>query len=97
MVKLLMFYIEGSAQPDKFPNIFASIWWAIVTLTTIGYGDVCPITTLGKILSGSLSITGIGLIALPTGIISAGFIELVNKSKSEKGRPICPHYVKGIN
>jgi voltage-gated potassium channel len=84
----LMYNIENPVQPDKFPNVFATIWWAVATLTTIGYGDVYPITGLGKTLSSIISILGIGLIALPTGIISAGFIEKMNKTKQPQR---CPH------
>jgi voltage-gated potassium channel len=92
----LMYIIEGSVQPEKFPNVLSTLWWAIATLTTIGYGDVYPITGLGKLLSGIIAVLGIGLVALPTGIISAGFIERINKSKSEKKITVCPHCGKEI-
>jgi voltage-gated potassium channel len=85
-----MYYIEGTAQPEKFPNIIASFWWAIATLTTIGYGDVYPITGLGRLLSSVIAILGIGLIALPTGVISAGFITRIEKEKENESN-ICPH------
>lgn len=71
----LMWYVEGPVQPDLFPNILASFWWAIATLTTVGYGDVFPITPLGKFLSGLIALLGIGLVALPAGILSSAFIE----------------------
>ena len=71
----LMYYVENPAQPDAFPNIIASAWWTIVTLTTVGYGDVYPITALGKLIGGIIALLGIGLVALPTGIISSGFME----------------------
>lgn len=93
IASFLMFHIEGTVQPDKFPNVFATLWWAIATLTTIGYGDVYPITSLGKLLSGVIALLGIGLVALPTGIISAGFIERINKHKNP---PKCPHCGKVI-
>ncbi len=89
----LMYYIENDIQPGSFPNIIACFWWAIATLTTIGYGDVYPVTAWGKVLSGIIAILGIGLVALPTGIISSGFIEEISK----KGNPTknktkyCPH------
>jgi voltage-gated potassium channel len=92
----LMYSVENPVQPDKFPNIFASLWWAVATLTTVGYGDIYPITTLGKVISGAVAILGIGLIALPTGIISAGFIEKINHSKNEKKSYICPHCGKEV-
>jgi voltage-gated potassium channel len=93
----VMFSVENPVQPDKFPNIFASIWWAVATMTTSGYGDIYPITTLGKIISGIVAFLGIGLIALPTGIISAGFIEKINKSKNEKKTYFCPHCGKEVD
>ncbi len=71
----IMWYVEGAEQPDLFPNIVASFWWAIATLTTVGYGDVFPITPLGKFLSGFIALLGIGLVALPAGILSSAFIE----------------------
>ena len=92
-----MYGVENPVQPDKFPNIFASLWWAVATLTTVGYGDIYPITTLGKIISGVVSILGIGLIALPTGIISAGFIEKINQTKNEKKSNLCPYCGKELN
>lgn len=78
----IMYYLESDQQPDSFPNIVASFWWAIATLTTVGYGDVYPITILGKILAGIIALLGIGLVALPTGIISSGFLEEFTNSKS---------------
>jgi voltage-gated potassium channel len=92
----VMYSVENPVQPDKFPDVFASLWWAVATLTTVGYGDIYPITTLGKFLSGIVAVVGIGLIALPTGIISAGFIEKLNHSKMEKKNDICPHCGKEI-
>ncbi|WP_320127766.1 ion transporter [uncultured Sphaerochaeta sp.] len=89
----LMYYVENPVQPDKFPNIVASAWWTIVTLTTVGYGDVYPITVLGKVLGGIIALLGIGLVALPTGIISSGFMEeirLKNQSTTTKDK-VCPH------
>lgn len=72
----LMYSIEGSAQPKAFENAFSGLWWAIATFTTVGYGDIYPITVAGKILGGIVSLLGIGLVAVPTGIISSGFMEL---------------------
>lgn len=85
----LMYYVEGEAQPDKFSSVVASFWWAIATLTTVGYGDVYPITTLGKVISSMVALLGIGIVALPTGIVSAGFMEKLEKRKNAKGS--CPH------
>lgn len=83
----LMYYVENEAQPDKFSNIGQSFWWSVATLTTVGYGDVYPITNLGKLFSGIIAIIGIGFVALPTGIISSAFIE---KLKDKKESSICP-------
>lgn len=94
IASFIMFYVEGEKQPEAFPNILASFWWAIATLTTVGYGDIYPITGMGRLISGLIAILGIGLVALPTGIVSAGFIEKISKKNdlSEK----CPHCGKEI-
>lgn len=78
---VLMYNVENAAQPDKFTNAFSGLWWAVATLTTVGYGDIYPITAAGKFFSGIISMLGIGLVAVPTGIISAGFIEIMEKDK----------------
>ena len=81
----LMYYIEHDAQPEAFQNIGQGFWWAVATLTTVGYGDIYPVTGLGKLISGLIALLGIGLVALPTGIISSAFMtELDNKNKEEK-------------
>jgi voltage-gated potassium channel len=92
---ILMYYIEGSAQPEQFPNILATFWWAIATLTTVGYGDVYPITGWGKVISSLIALMGIGLVALPTGVISAGFISRIEKEKEEEST-VCPYCGKVI-
>lgn len=80
---ILMFYIEHAAQPERFQNIGDAFWWAIVTFTTVGYGDIYPVTPLGKILSGIISLIGIAMIAIPTGIISSAFLAFI-KEKEHK-------------
>jgi voltage-gated potassium channel len=95
IASFLMFDIEGNVQPDKFPNMLSCLWWAIATLTTVGYGDVYPVTGMGKFLSAVIAVLGIGLVALPTGIISAGFIDKIGKSKKE--HKTCPHCGKEID
>lgn len=92
----LMYHVEGAQQPDQFPNIVAAFWWAVATLTTVGYGDVYPITGLGKMISGLIAIMGIGLVALPTGLISAGFISKIEDKRLHDKRTICPHCNKEI-
>lgn len=77
----LVYFAEHEAQPDKFTSIPATIWWSVVTLTTVGYGDLYPITVLGKIFSCIILLAGIGMLALPAGIITAGFLDESRKSK----------------
>ena len=89
VVSSFMYFAEHDAQPDKFPDIPSSMWWSVVTLTTVGYGDIYPITTLGKIFAAISAILGIGMFALPTGILGASFIEELQKEKM--GQCICPH------
>lgn len=72
---LCMYSIEHEAQPEVFNNAFSGIWWAASTLLTVGYGDIYPITTLGKIFGIFITCLGVGVVAIPTGIISAGFVE----------------------
>jgi voltage-gated potassium channel len=97
----IMYYLEHDIQPESFPNIISSLWWAIATLTTVGYGDIYPVTALGRMLSGVIAILGIGLVAMPTGIISAGFLSEIDKTPDEDKKRIgtiehtveikCPH------
>ncbi len=71
---IIMYNVENPAQPDIFTNAFSGLWWAVATFTTVGYGDIYPVTAFGKVLSAIIALLGIGLVAVPTGIISAGFI-----------------------
>lgn len=94
MSSTMMYFFESEVQPEAFPNIVASFWWAIATLTTVGYGDVYPITIMGKFFASITALLGIGLVALPTGIISSGFVELISKKKVKKEDTLerrCPH------
>lgn len=77
----LMYWAEADAQPDKFGSIPRAMWWCIVTLTTVGYGDVFPMTVLGKALAGLVALAGIGLIAMPTGILAAAFSDVVQRRR----------------
>lgn len=74
---ILVFYAENPYQPQVFKNIGSSIWWAFCTLTTVGYGDIYPITVLGKLIATFVAIIGIGLIAIPTGLISATYVDVM--------------------
>ena len=76
---ILLYLVEGKYQPEAFGSILRSFWWATITLTTIGYGDVYPITILGKIATILISISGIGIIAIPTGIIAGAFSQSISK------------------
>jgi len=90
----LMYVVEGPHQPDKFSSIPASMWWAVVTLTTVGYGDVYPITPLGKVLGSVIALFGIGLFALPAGLLGGAFMEQVEKER--RAAPTCPHCGKEL-
>lgn len=71
----IMYYLEHDAQPERFSGIFDSLWWGLIPLTTVGYGDVYPVTPMGKLVSGILTFVGIIVMALPIGIISSGLEE----------------------
>ena len=79
---LFMYGVEHDAQPDVFRNAFSGIWWSVSTLLTVGYGDIYPITPLGKGMAIVIAFLGVGTVAIPTGIISAGFVEQYTKLQS---------------
>lgn len=79
---LCMYSLENEAQPDKFKDAFSGIWWAVSTLLTVGYGDIYPITPAGRLVGIFIAFLGVGMVAIPTGIISAGFVEQYTKMKS---------------
>lgn len=88
----LAYYAETDAQPDRFPDIPHAMWWAFVTITTVGYGDIAPITPLGKVIGVATAVLGILMIALPTGVLGAAFVEELNRKKSAPAPvPKCPH------
>lgn len=95
IASVLMYNIETTAQPEVFQNAFSGFWWAMATITTVGYGDIYPITVLGKFLSTVIALLGIGFVAIPTGIISAGFTEQYKKEEAAKikrrGKHYCPY------
>ena len=79
---VILYLVEGPTQPETFGSIPRAMWWSMATLTTVGYGDVYPITLLGKICAGFIALVGIGVVALPAGIIAANFTsELSNNDK----------------
>jgi len=80
----ILYLAERSSQPEAFGSIPRAMWWSVATLTTVGYGDVVPVTILGRIAAALTAITGIGIIALPTGILAAAFSDGIRRVKSEK-------------
>lgn len=100
---LVIYAVEHDAQPDVFKNAFSGLWWAIATLTTVGYGDIYPVTTVGRMVGAVIALLGIGMVAIPTGIISSGLIEQMKKGHSkdnEDEKPadyvFCPHCGKRL-
>jgi voltage-gated potassium channel len=90
----LLFYVEHDAQPKVFSSIPASLWWGVITVTTVGYGDIYPITVPGKVIASVFALIGIALFALPAGILAGGFAEEV---RTKKEHPMCcPHCGKTI-
>lgn len=95
-----MYHLEHDAQPDGFASIPATMWWGIVTLTTIGYGDLAPVTGGGRVLGGVIAILGIGMFALPAGLLGAAFVDELGKARNRRSGPApadgaapptCPH------
>ena len=81
---LCMYSLEHKAQPEVFTNAFSGIWWSASTLLTVGYGDIYPVTTMGKVLGILITFLGVGMVAIPTGIISAGFVDQYSNIKKKK-------------
>ena len=79
-----IYFLENEAQPEVFSSITASLWWATVSLATVGYGDVVPLTVWGKVFAGFISLVGIGVVAIPTGIISASFVEEIHHFRKKR-------------
>lgn len=86
----LMYYVENEAQPESFTSIPHSMWWGITTLTTVGYGDMGPVTPSGKLLGGVIQILGIAVFALPAGIIASGYQE-ESERRHAREHKTCPH------
>ncbi len=85
----LMYFIEHDLQPEQFSSIPATMWWGVATLTTVGYGDVYPITAMGKLMAGVMAILGIGIFALPAGILANGFANNVQDKQEKEEDCIC--------
>ena len=92
MVSLILFYLsavgiyyfENSVQPESFSSVFSSLWWSVVTLTTVGYGDIVPITIGGRIFTFIILMIGLGIIAIPSGMISSALTEARAMEKKNK-------------
>ena len=96
----VMFFFENEAQPQTFSSIPATMWWGIVTLTTIGYGDMAPVTVAGRLLGAAIAVVGIGMFALPAGLLGAAFVDELGKARQSRahdqaapagGAHVCPH------
>ena len=92
----VVYFAEHLVQPEKFSSIPATLWWAIITVTSVGYGDMIPVTLLGKTLTGIISLLGLAVYALPAGIITAGFLDESRKSRNKKN-DLCPHCGKPLD
>jgi voltage-gated potassium channel len=100
----ILYYCENEAQPEAFASIPHTMWWAIATLTTVGYGDVAPVTGIGRTFASVIAVIGIGMFALPAGILGAGFVEAIQRrkkredeaKKEEDVRNFCPHCGKRL-
>ncbi len=79
-----IYYFENEAQPEHFSSIFDSLWWSIVTLTTVGYGDVYPITIGGRVFTFFILLIGLGIVAIPTGIISSSLTKAIESNPKEE-------------
>ncbi len=89
LASALMYFAEHKAQPVAFASIPEAMWWSVITLTTVGYGDVSPVTPMGKVMAGVIAIMGIGMFALPAGILGSGFLEEIQRRNRET--MVCPH------
>ncbi|HBE04240.1 MAG TPA: hypothetical protein DC049_17450 [Spirochaetia bacterium] len=79
-----MYYFENSSQPREYKSIFHAMWWGIITITTVGYGDIYPVTAAGRIIGGLVALLGIGLVAIPSGVVGAAFLEDLEKTQQGK-------------
>lgn len=95
---LLIYAAEHDAQPNVFRNAFSGLWWAVATLTTVGYGDLYPVTVVGRLLGALIALLGVAAVAIPTGIISSGLMERFDRKKNPRQVALsrCPHCGKEL-
>ncbi len=91
-----IYLVEHDNQPDQFGSIPQAMWWAIVTLTTVGYGDVTPLTMAGKIFAACIMVAGVGLVALPTGILASGFSDNLHRGRAKMTRELHDALADGV-
>lgn len=84
----VLYLVEGAVQPEEFGSIPRAFWWSVATLTTVGYGDVTPVTALGKMFAGITAMLGIGLVAMPTGILAAAFSEAFQNQENHQDKTL---------
>jgi voltage-gated potassium channel len=89
-----VYHAEHAVQPEAFSSIPATLWWGITTLSTVGYGDVVPVTPLGKLIGAMVALLGIGMFALPAGILGSAFVEELRRERQEAKK--CPHCGKEL-
>jgi voltage-gated potassium channel len=89
-----LYLAEHEAQPKAFPNMVAAMWWSLVTLSTVGYGDIYPVTPAGKVIAGGLVLLGVGMFALPASILASGFVHEYQRKRGR--RDTCPHCGKEL-
>jgi len=93
LVSSMMYFVERSAQPEAFSSIPATLWWGFVTLTTVGYGDIFPVTPMGQLLAGISAFLGVGLFALPASILASGFIEAATEDADKSNQEVSKHTI----
>lgn len=90
----LLHVVEGDIQPEAFGSIPRALWWSVITLTTVGYGDAYPITIMGKIIGGALALSGVAFVAMPTGIIAAAFSDAMQARRDQKIQEMREHLAR---
>ena len=94
---ILLYLLEGPIQPEAFGSIPRAIWWAIATLTTVGYGDVYPITPIGRVAASAIALAGIGVVALPAGVFASAFSEVIREDSQRKSEARARKELTGVD